>query len=132
MKPGRRLLAVLVAVPLVVAAALLAQPPAPARSQAPDVLLNVIRSGTQKLNLFVPDFTVTGAPDTNNLSRSLADVAGNDLKFTNLFNVVGNQPALPPGNAEAMKKAWTLTVFRSGHSTSACRIASASPILPSG
>jgi TolB protein len=111
----RRVVAFAAAILLVVGAGLLAAPPRPARSQAPDVLLNVIRSGTQKLNLFVPDFAVVGAPDPTALSRSLADVAGNDLRFTNLFSVVGNQPALPAGNAEAMKKAWTEAAAAGAH-----------------
>ncbi len=102
-----RRIALLAAAPAVVALGLLlATPPPPARSQAPDVLLNVIRGGAGKLNLFMPDFTVTGAPDPGGLSRSLAEVTANDLKFSTLFSVVGGQPPLPAGNAEAMQKTW--------------------------
>lgn len=115
MRAVRRLAVAAAAGLLVVGAVLLIAPPPPARSQAPDVLLNVIAGGAKKLNLFVPDFTVTGAPDPGGLSRSLAEVAGNDLKFTNLFSVVGGQPALPAGNAEAMKKAWTEAAAAGAH-----------------
>ena len=102
-----RRIALVVAVAAVVAGALLlATPPPPARSQAPDVLLNVIRGGAGKLNLFMPDFTVTGAADPGGLSRSLAEVTANDLRFSALFSVVGGQPPLPAGNAEAMQKTW--------------------------
>ena len=86
---------------------LLRVPPPAARSQAPDVLLNVIAGGGKKLNLFMPDFTVTGAPDPAGLSRSLAEVTGNDLTFSTLFSVVSGPPPLPAGNAEAMQRAWT-------------------------
>jgi TolB protein len=100
---------------LLVAAALLLPPPPAARSQAPDVLLNVIAGGAKKLNLFMPDFTVTGAPDPAGLSRSLAEVTGSDLTFSALFNVVGGQPPLPAGNAEAMKKTWTEAAAAGAH-----------------
>jgi TolB protein len=100
---------------LLVTAALLLPPPPAARSQAPDVLLNVIAGGAKKLNLFMPDFTVTGAPDPAGLSRSLAEVTGSDLKFSALFNVVGGQPPLPVGNAEAMKKTWTEAAAAGAH-----------------
>jgi TolB protein len=103
---ARRILLLASVAAIGVGALLFGTPPPPARSQAPDVLLNVVRGGAGKLNLFMPDFTVTGAPDPGGLSRSLAEVTANDLKFSTLFSVVGGQPALPVGNAEAMQKAW--------------------------
>ena len=103
---ARRILLLASVAAIGVGALLFGTPPPPARSQAPDVLLNVIRGGAGKLNVFMPDFTVTGAPDPGGLSRSLAEVTANDLKFSTLFSVVGGQPALPVGNAEAMQKVW--------------------------
>ena len=100
---------------LLAAAALLLVPPPAARSQAPDVLLNVIAGGAKKLNLFMPDFTVTGAPDPAGLSRSLAEVTGNDLTFSTLFSVVGGQPPLPAGNPDAMQKTWTEAAAAGAH-----------------
>ena len=100
--------AVLAALLLAVGASLVVWPLArPARSQAPDVLLNVLAGGAKKLNLFMPDFTVVGGPDPAGLSRSLAEVTAGDLKFSALFSVVSGQPPLPAANPEALKKAWT-------------------------
>jgi TolB protein len=111
-----RLAAFAAAVLLAGGALLLATPPPPARSQAaPDVLLNVIAGGAKKLNLFMPDFTVTGAPDPGGLARSLAEVTANDLRFSTLFSVVGGQPALPAGNAEAMQKVWSDAAAAGAH-----------------
>jgi TolB protein len=115
MSAPRRITALAAAGLLVAGALLLAAPPPAARSQAPDVLLNVIAGGARKLNLFMPDFTVTGAPDPTGLSRSLAEVTANDLKFSTLFAVVGGQPALPAGNGEAMKKTWTEAAAAGAH-----------------
>jgi TolB protein len=110
-----RRLAALAGTLLVVSAGLLALPARPARSQAPDVLLNVLGGGAKKLNLFMPDFTVVGAPDPSGLSRSLAEVTAGDLKFSALFSVVGGQPALPAANPEALKKAWTEAAAAGAH-----------------
>ena len=115
MSASRRL-AVLAAVLLVVGASVVVLPPArPARSQAPDVLLNVLAGGAKKLNLFMPDFTVVGGPDPTGLSRSLAEVTAGDLKFSALFSVVGGQPPLPAANPEALKKAWTDAAAAGAH-----------------
>lgn len=101
---------------LMVGVSMLVWPPArPARSQAPDVLLNVLAGGAKKLNLFMPDFTVVGGPDPAGLSRSLAEVAASDLKFSALFSVVGGQPPLPAANPEALKKAWTDAAAAGAH-----------------
>ena len=114
MSTSRRL--AVVAVLLVVGAMGFLLPPVrSARSQAPDVLLNVLGGGAKKLNLFMPDFTVVGAPDPSGLSRSLAEVTAADLKFSALFSVVGGQPALPAANPEALRKAWTDAAAAGAH-----------------
>jgi len=114
MSASRRL--AVVAVLLVAGAMWFVLPPVrSARSQAPDVLLNVLGGGAKKLNLFMPDFTVVGAPDPSGLSRSLAEVTAADLKFSALFSVVGGQPPLPAANPEALKKAWTDAAAAGAH-----------------
>jgi hypothetical protein len=114
MSASRRL--AVVAVLLVVGAMGFVLPPVrSARSQAPDVLLNVLGGGAKKLNLFMPDFTVVGAPDPSGLSRSLAEVTAADLKFSALFSVVGGQPPLPAASPEALKKAWTDAAAAGAH-----------------
>ena len=80
--------------------------PPPARSQAPDVLLNVIAGGGKRLNIAIPDFTLVAGADPEALARQLPDVTGKDLKFSGLFSVVSGVAALPVRNADAVKKVW--------------------------
>jgi TolB protein len=78
----------------------------PARSQSPDVLLNVIASGARKLNIALPDFTVVSGTDSQGLAKRLPEVAGKDLTFSALFSVVAGVPAVPANNPAAMREAW--------------------------
>jgi TolB protein len=76
-------------------------------AQGVDVFLNVTGGGTRKLNIAVPEFTVVSGADTGGLAKQLATVAGDDLTFSQLFSVVAGTGAIPPNNAEALKKSWT-------------------------
>ncbi len=114
MSPFRGFLALLAAV-LVVTAGLVLTGAPPARSQGADVFLNVMRSGAQRLNIFVPEFAVTGAAADPTLGRRLSEVAGKDLTFSALFNVVAGAPAPPPGDAEALRKAWADAAAAGAH-----------------
>lgn len=89
--------------------------PGPARSQAPDVLLNVMASGAKRLNLFMPEFTLLAGPDPGGLARQLPAVAAADLNFSALFSAVAGAPALPPNNAEALARAWTDAAAAGAH-----------------
>src|SRR4030095_10978429 len=67
---------------LMVGVSMLAWPPArPARSQAPDVLLNVLAGGAKKLNLFMPDFHVVCVPVPAGRYSTLAQVAAHELEL---------------------------------------------------
>jgi TolB protein len=79
--------------------------PAPVRSQNPnpDVELNVRPGQIKKINIAVPDFTLAGGTDPQNLAKRLPEITGADLTFTSLFSVVSGLPALPPGPPEAAK-----------------------------
>jgi TolB protein len=82
--------------------------PTPSHSQGVDVFLNVTQGGSKKLGIAIPEFSrVTAAQDDGNLARALPEIIGNDLRFSALFSVVVNTPALPPGNADAIRKAFT-------------------------
>jgi TolB protein len=80
--------------------------PRPARPQAPDVLLNIIASGSKKLNIAVPDFTVVAGTDPQGLAKQLPEVVAKDLTFSALFSVVSGVPALPSNNPAAVRDAW--------------------------
>ncbi len=110
---GSRRVAVGLALAVTLAALLLAPPPA--RSQAPDVLLNVIASGARKLNILVPAFTVVAGPDAEGLARSLPDVVGNDLRFSALFTVVADPSPPPAHNPAALKELWTAAAAAGAH-----------------
>jgi TolB protein len=100
--PARRLTAVgAVAALSIFAAAILG--PAPARSQNPDVELNVRPGQLKKINIAVPDFTLVSGADPQNWGKRLPEVAAADLSFTALFSVVSGAPALPQGGAEALR-----------------------------
>jgi TolB protein len=114
MRSFRWLFAVLALVLILAVAGTLATPP-PARSQGADVLLNVMASGAKRLNIFIPDFTVQTGADPAGLGRRLPEVTGNDLKFSGLFNVVSGAAALPAGNPDALRKAWTDAAAAGAH-----------------
>jgi TolB protein len=72
-----------------------------------DVFLNVTDGGTRKLNVAVPEFTVTAGTDTAGVAKQLATVTGDDLTFSQLFSVVAGTGAIPANNPAALKQAWT-------------------------
>jgi TolB protein len=77
--------------------------PAPADSQNPDVELNVRPGQIKKINIAVPDFTLAAGTDPQNWARRLPEITSADLAFTSLFSVVSGTPALPQGDAAALK-----------------------------
>ena len=101
-RPARRVAAPAAAAALAIfAAALLG--PAPARSQNPDVELNVRPGQIKKINIAVPNFALVGGADPQNWAKRLPEIASADLAFTSLFSVVSGGPALPQGGAETLK-----------------------------
>jgi hypothetical protein len=101
MRPGRPLGFLLGLVLLAAVGGALCSPPA-ARSQAADVLLNVLATGAKKLNIVVPHFTVVGGGDPQ-LGRSLSQVTARDLTFSSLFSVVSDVPPIPAGDPAALR-----------------------------
>jgi TolB protein len=101
-RPGHPLGVLVVLVVLAALGGALSSPPA-ARSQAADVLLNVLATGAKKLNIVIPNFTVVGGADTAGLSRSLAQVTARDLTFSSLFSVVSDVPAIPAGDPASLR-----------------------------
>ena len=87
--------------------ALLPLTPTPARAQGVDVFLNVTGGGTRKLNIAIPEFTVTSGVDAGGAGKILAAVAGADLTFSGMFSVVAATGAIPANNPEALKQSWT-------------------------
>jgi len=87
--------------------ALLPLTPTPARAQGVDVFLNVTGGGTRKLNIAIPEFTVTSGVDAGGAGKILASVAGADLTFSGMFSVVAATGAIPANNPEALKQSWT-------------------------
>ena len=110
----RAFLAVVAGV-VVIALVLALSGPPPARSQGADVFLNVMGTGAKRLNIFIPEFTLVAGPDAAGLARRLPEIAGNDLKFSGLFTVVGGAPPLPATGEEAVKKAWTDAAAAGAH-----------------
>jgi len=104
-RPGRPLAAVLALVVAITIAGALTSP-RPARSQAADVLLNVMASGAKKLNIAIPDFTVVAGADPQGLGKRVPEVTGKDLTFSGLFSVVSDIPAPAADNPEALKELW--------------------------
>ena len=105
MRPGRPLGFLLGLVLLAALGGALSSPPA-ARSQAADVLLNVLATGAKKLNIVIPHFTVVGGPDPQGLGRGLSQVTGRDLTFSGLFSVVTDVPPIPAGDPAALRAAF--------------------------
>ena len=77
--------------------------PAPARSQSPDVELNVRPGQMKRINIAIPDFTLVGGTDAQNWAKRMPGITGVDLAFTSLFSVVSGTPPLPAGGAEAVR-----------------------------
>ena len=105
MRPGRPLGFLVGLVLLAALGGALSSPPA-ARSQAADVLLNVLATGAKKLNIVIPHFTVVGGPDPQGLGRGLSQVTGRDLTFSGLFSVVTDVPPIPAGDPAALRAAF--------------------------
>jgi TolB protein len=105
MRPGRPLALLVALVLAVVVAGSLSSPP-PARSQAADVLLNVLATGAKKLNIVIPNFTVVSGTDAGGLAKSMPQVTGRDLTFSSLFSVVSDAPPIPAGDPAALKTAF--------------------------
>jgi TolB protein len=87
---------------LVVTGVGLLRPP-PARSQSPDVELNVRPGQMKRINIAIPDFTLVGGTDAQNWAKRLPGITGVDLNFSALFSVVSGTPPLPAGGAEAVR-----------------------------
>ena len=77
------------------------------RAQGVDVFLNVTGGGTKKLNIAIPDFTVTTGGDTSGIGKLLARVAGTDLTFSGLFSVVAATGNIPANDPAALQRSWT-------------------------
>ena len=103
----RRQLALILLVTLALPGMWPVAPPPPARAQAVDVFLNVTGGGARKLNIAVPEFTVTTGADPTGIGKLLSTVAGADLTFSGLFSVVAAEGAIPANNPEALRRSWT-------------------------
>src|SRR5438034_7976719 len=62
--------------------------PPPSRAQGVDVYINITGGGTKKLNIAIPEFTVTTGADPAATGKLLASITGADLTFSGLFSVV--------------------------------------------
>ena len=81
--------------------------PPPSRAQGVDVYINITGGGTKKLNIAIPEFTVTTGADPAATGKLLASITGADLTFSGLFSVVAATGAIPADNAAALKQSWT-------------------------
>jgi len=81
--------------------------PPPSRAQGVDVYINITGGGTKKLNIAIPEFTVTTGADPSGVGKQLATVAGADLTFSGLFSVVAATGSIPADNPAALKQSWT-------------------------
>jgi len=114
LRPGRPLAFLAMLVLLAVIGGALSSPPA-ARSQAADVLLNVLATGAKKLNIVIPNFTVLGGTDTAGLSKSLPQVTARDLTFSALFSVVSDVPPIPAGDPAGLRTAFASFAAAGAH-----------------
>lgn len=105
LRPGRPLAFLVALVLLAVIGGALSSPPA-ARSQAADVLLNVLATGAKKLNIVIPNFTVLSGADPAGLSKNLPQVTARDLTFSALFSVVSDVPPIPAGDPAGLRTAF--------------------------
>ena len=102
LRPPRPLGFLVVLVLLAALGGALSSPPA-ARSQAADVLLNVLATGAKKLNIVIPNFSVAGGADPQGLGRGLSQVTARDLTFSSLFSVVSDIPAIAEGDPASVR-----------------------------
>ncbi|MBI1734066.1 MAG: Tol-Pal system beta propeller repeat protein TolB [Candidatus Rokubacteria bacterium] len=96
--------AVVAVVVLAMALPALIRPESP-RAQGVEINIDVGGTGQRKLNIAVPDFTITTGADPSGLTKTLAQIAGADLDFSGLFSVVTPGTPLPADGAEAFKQA---------------------------
>ena len=96
--------AVVAVVALAMVLPALMKPEAP-RAQGIEINIDVGGTGQRKLNIAVPDFTVTTGADPSGLAKMLAEVAGADLNFSGLFSVVTPGTPLPADGEQAFKQA---------------------------
>ena len=107
MRAARRRLALGVVLLLLAALALTAAPPRESRAQGVDVFVNITGGGARKLNIAIPEFVVVAGADTTGAARQLASVAGADLTFSGLFQVVAATGAVPANNPAVARKLWS-------------------------
>ena len=102
----RRMLVLVLVVLLAVPGLTPVSPPPPVRAQGVDVFLNVTGGGSRKLNIAIPEFTVTTGADPTGQAKQLASVMGADLTFSGLFSVVAATGAIPANNPDALRQSW--------------------------
>jgi TolB protein len=102
----RRFLVVLVVLSQLAVGLWPVAPPPAARAQAVDVFLNVTGGGSRKLNIAIPEFTVTTGADPTGGGKLLQSVSGADLTFSGLFSVVASTGAIPANNPQALEQSW--------------------------
>ena len=78
------------------------------------MLLNVIAGGAKKLNLFMPDFAVTGAARSHRAVPLCRGGGQTTSRSPPSSAVVGGTPPAA-GNGEAMKKTWTEAAAAGAH-----------------
>jgi TolB protein len=106
MPAARRRLTLALVLLLVAALAVTTAPPRESRAQGVDVFVNITGGGARKLNIAIPEFTVVAGADRAGAARQLASVAGADLTFSGLFQVVAATGAVPANPALA-RKMWS-------------------------
>ncbi|HEV8615848.1 MAG TPA: Tol-Pal system beta propeller repeat protein TolB [Methylomirabilota bacterium] len=106
MPPRRRRLALVLVLLLLVSVAPWPRMAAP-RAQGVEVFLNVTGGGTKRLNIAIPDFTMTTGADASGMGKLLAQVAGADLTFSGLFSVVAATGNIPANDPAALTRSWT-------------------------
>lgn len=89
---------------LAIAGSMLVRPGSPSAQQGVEIRIDVEGRGQRKLNIAIPEFTVTTAADPT-LGKSLAQVTAADLTFSGLFSVVTPAVALPASDGDALKRA---------------------------
>jgi len=81
--------------------------PVPAGAQGVEVWIKATGSGSRKLNIAIPDFTVITGADPSGAGKQLASVTGADLNFSGLFSVVAATGTIPVNNADALRQSWS-------------------------
>jgi TolB protein len=82
-------------------------PPLAPRAQGVDIYVDVTGGGARKLNIAIPEFTVSAGADTGGLARALAGVTGTDLTYSGMFSVVAGTGSIPANDPAALKRSWT-------------------------